>query len=107
MSLRIPYVNLGQQHRPLREELLKAIDEVLQSGQFILGEETEKFEREFAALCQVRFAVGVNSGTDALILALKCRWPGRSYYSAEFYLASQLYRLAGAANVRRCGGFEY
>jgi dTDP-4-amino-4,6-dideoxygalactose transaminase len=71
MPLRIPYVNLAQQHQSLRDELLKAVAGVIDSGQFILGEETELFEKEFAALCGATHAVGVNSGTDALILALK------------------------------------
>lgn len=69
---RIPYVNLAGQHRALRDELLQAVAGVIDSGQFILGEETDRFETEFAAFCGARFAVGVNSGTDALILALKC-----------------------------------
>lgn len=72
MSLRIPYVDLALQHRALRAELLAAVAGVLDSGQFILGEESEKFEREFAVLCGTRFAVALNSGTDALVLALKC-----------------------------------
>src|ERR1043166_4027635 len=72
MALRIPYVDLALQHRQSKAELLKAVGGVLDSGQFILGEETEKFEKEFAALCQTKHAIGLNSGTDALILALKC-----------------------------------
>src|ERR1043166_92012 len=72
MALRIPYVDLALQHRQSKAELLKAVGSVLDSGQFILGEETEKFEKEFAALCQTKHAIGLNSGTDALILALKC-----------------------------------
>ena len=91
MALRIPYVDLALQHRPLREEILRAVGGVIDSGQFILGEETERFEREFAALCGVRYAVGVNSGTDALILALKCLGIGHGdevITSPNSYLAS-------------------
>jgi dTDP-4-amino-4,6-dideoxygalactose transaminase len=73
---------------------------VLDSGQFILGEETERFEREFAALCGARHAVGVNSGTDALVLALKCLGigPGDEVITApNSYLASaSCIALAGA-----------
>ena len=43
--MKIPYVDLGLQHRPLKDELLKAVEGVLDSGQFILGEETVKFEQ--------------------------------------------------------------
>ena len=68
---KIPYVDIAEQHAPLKSELLAAVSEVLDSGQFILGEQVLQFERQFAELCGVRYAVGVNSGTDALIFALK------------------------------------
>lgn len=100
MALRIPYVNLAGQHRLLREEFLQAVGRVLDSGQFILGEETERFEKEFAGLCETKHAVGVNSGTDALILALKCLGigPGDEVITApNSYLASaSCIALAGA-----------
>lgn len=67
----IPYVDLARQHASIKGELLAAIAEVLDSGQFILGEQVEEFETRFAQLCGTRYAVGVNSGTDALILALQ------------------------------------
>lgn len=67
----IPFVNLKSQHAALKAELLTAIGEVIDEGNFILGEQVAEFERQFAQLCGVRYAVGVNSGTDALILGLK------------------------------------
>ncbi|MFN6499899.1 MAG: DegT/DnrJ/EryC1/StrS family aminotransferase [Nostoc sp. DedQUE01] len=67
----IPFVNLKSQHAALKSELLSAIGEVLDDGNFILGEQVAEFERQFAQLCGVGYAVGVNSGTDALIFALK------------------------------------
>ena len=66
----IPYINLAAQHAPLKAELLAAVGQVIDSGHFILGEEVATFEQRFSELCQVRHAVGVASGTDALILAL-------------------------------------
>jgi len=68
---KIPYVDLGGQHTLIKEEILKAIEKVLVKGQFILGEEVREFERSFAELCGSKFVVGVNSGTDALIMALR------------------------------------
>lgn len=68
---KIPYVDLVEQHAPLKSEILAAVSEILDSGQFILGQHVEEFEQQFAQLCGVRYAVGVNSGTDALIFALK------------------------------------
>lgn len=67
----IPYVNLVAQHAPLKEELLRAAAAVIDRGDFILGREVTEFENRFAQICGTRFAVAVNSGTDALILALK------------------------------------
>jgi dTDP-4-amino-4,6-dideoxygalactose transaminase len=67
----IPYVDLTSQHKSLRVDLLDAIAGVIDRSQFILGEEVQQFEQRFAELCGVRFAVAVNSGTDALVLALR------------------------------------
>ncbi len=72
----IPYVDIAAQHAPLNEELLAAVGEVIESGQFVLGERVEEFEHRFAELCGVRYAVGVNSGTDALMLALRAAGVG-------------------------------
>src|SRR5664279_3262023 len=71
VPLPVPYVDLVAQHRPLRAELLDAVDQVLAHGQFILGPEVGAVEAAVAALAGVREAVAVNSGTDALILALR------------------------------------
>ncbi len=100
MSTSIPYVNLSHRQHPQREQMLQAVAGVLDSGQFILGEETERFEQEFAVFCGARYAVGLNSGTDALILALRCLGigPGDEVITApNSYLASaSCIALAGA-----------
>lgn len=70
-STKIPYVNIAGQHASIKAELLEAVTNIIDHGKFILGDEVEEFEKRFAELCGVRFAVGVNSGTDALILALR------------------------------------
>lgn len=70
MSVKIPYVDLAGQHRSLQPELLESVQDVLASGKFVLGPKVEQFEQAFAKLCGVRYSIGVNSGTDALILAL-------------------------------------
>src|SRR5437588_70523 len=69
--MNIPLVNLGAAHAPIKDELLAAIARVIDHGGFVLGPEVAAFERRFAELCGVRYAVGVNSGTDALIFALR------------------------------------
>ena len=66
----ISYVDLISQHSSIKELILTAVEEVLDHGQFVNGEEITAFEKAFAQLCEVQFAVGVSSGTDGLILAL-------------------------------------
>jgi dTDP-4-amino-4,6-dideoxygalactose transaminase len=66
----IPFVDLKAQYRGIKAEIDAAVLGVLESSQFVLGPELEAFEREFAEYCQVDHAVGVNSGTSALHLAL-------------------------------------
>ena len=69
--MNIPYVDLVEQHAPIKEKLLEAVSKVLDHGKFVLGEEVAEFEQRFARLCGVQYAVALNSGTDALILALR------------------------------------
>lgn len=67
----IPVLDLDPEIDALWEEVNTAVQRVLRSGQFILGPEVEAFEAEVAAYLGVRHAIGVNSGTDALVLALR------------------------------------
>ncbi len=66
----IPYVDLKAQYRSIKAEIDEAVGRVLESAQFVLGDEVAAFEREFAAYCGSAEAIGVNSGTSALHLAL-------------------------------------
>ena len=66
----IPFLDLAAQYRELKSEIDAAVARVFSSSQFILGKETSAFEEEFAAFCDVDYAIGVNSGTSALHLAL-------------------------------------
>ena len=68
----IPFFDYRPHYQAVRQEIDEAIRSVLDSGQLILGPEVEAFEREFAAFVGSEGAIGVNSGTDALILALRC-----------------------------------
>ena len=69
-TIQIPYVNMKAQWQEDRNELLPIIDKVLSSGQYVGGNEIDKFEEEIAKYCQVKYAVALNSGTDALTMAL-------------------------------------
>ena len=66
----VPFVDLKAQYRSIKPEIDAAIASVLESGQFVLGEEVTAFEEEFAAYSGARFGMALNSGTSALHLAL-------------------------------------
>ena len=70
-STPIPFVDLRVQYNPLREEILHALAEVLDSMHLFLGPNQQAFEREFATYCGTKDAVGVSNGTDAIELALR------------------------------------
>jgi dTDP-4-amino-4,6-dideoxygalactose transaminase len=67
----VPYVDLVALHAPLKERLLEAVGRVLDHGQFVLGPEVAELESKLAERLGVVDVVGVNSGTDALVLALR------------------------------------
>lgn len=107
----IPYVDLTLQHRELRTELLRAVEGVFDHGQFVLGPEVGQFEDQFAELCGSRFSVGVNSGTDALILGLRVLGigPGDEVItvSNSFVASASCIRLVGATPVFADVGPDY
>jgi len=70
-------MNLKKQYAAIKGEIDVAIDRVVESQHFILGEEVEMLEKEVAAFCHTQYAVGVASGTDALSLSLKALGIGR------------------------------
>jgi dTDP-4-amino-4,6-dideoxygalactose transaminase len=71
ITRKLPVVDLKAQYSGLREEILAAVSGVLDNAHFILGPNVAGLEREIAQFCQSPYAVGVASGTDALILALR------------------------------------
>jgi dTDP-4-amino-4,6-dideoxygalactose transaminase len=66
----IPLLDLRAQHQRIREEVLAEIVRVVDSQQFILGEDVQKLEADIASYCGTKYAVGCASGSDALSLAL-------------------------------------
>src|SRR6266436_7069720 len=66
----VPLLDLSEQYRALSEEIRAATDEVLASQRFILGPKLAEFEKAIAEYCHVPHAVGVSSGTDALLATL-------------------------------------
>lgn len=70
VRMQVPYFDLARQYGDVREEVLESLDRLCRSASFILGEEVEQFEQEFAEYCGARHCVALNSGTSALHLAL-------------------------------------
>ncbi|MDP8215595.1 MAG: DegT/DnrJ/EryC1/StrS family aminotransferase [Candidatus Euphemobacter frigidus] len=68
--MKIKYLDLPAQFKGNRR-IRRVVQEILDSGQFVLGPAVEEFEQNFAELCGVKHAIGISSGTDALFLALK------------------------------------
>src|SRR5205823_10953914 len=67
----VPFVDLAAQYSTIADEINETTSRIIQKADFILGREVRLFEEEFAAFSEARYAVGVDSGTSALELALR------------------------------------
>jgi dTDP-4-amino-4,6-dideoxygalactose transaminase len=88
--MNVPFLNLAAQYAQLRHELLPAVEATLASGHYVLGPNVKALEEELAAFTQTRFGIGVNSGSDALTLALRALeiGPGEEVITSPFtYIA--------------------
>ena len=97
--MKVPFFDLSGQHRSLRPEIDAAIGRVLDSGQFILGPAVQELEQEIAAYVRKRFAVGVSSGTDALLLSLMALGIG----PGDVVLTTPFSFFATAGTIARLG----
>jgi len=69
--MKVPFVNYGLQYKKIEKEIDRAIKKCLRNGDLILRDEVKKFEKRFAKLCKAKYCLALNSGTDAIYLALK------------------------------------
>jgi dTDP-4-amino-4,6-dideoxygalactose transaminase len=97
--MQLPFVDLAAQRAALGDELRGAFLEALDRGDYILGSDVAAFETEFAAYCGVRHAIGVDSGTSALELALRAHGIGTG---DEVILPANTF-VATAFAVYHCG----
>lgn len=67
----LKFLDLYEINKRYRFDIDHAIHRVIDSGWYLLGEEISKFESEFATFCDVKYAIGVANGLDALIISLK------------------------------------
>src|ERR1035438_6854557 len=95
----IPYVDLKAQYRAIKPEIDAAIAHALENAQFILGPAVAAFEKEFAQYTGAAFAIGLNSGTSALHLALLAAGigPGDEVITVPFTF------VATVASIGYCG----
>jgi dTDP-4-amino-4,6-dideoxygalactose transaminase len=68
--MKVPLLDLKAQYKTIREEILEVTEAVFESQYFILGPQVESLEKEIATYCNAKYAVGVSSGTDALLISL-------------------------------------
>ena len=91
-------LDLRRQYQPLHEELLAALGHVLETQQFILGEQVSAFESAAAAQLGIAHAIGCASGTDALWLALAASCIG----AGHFVITTPFSFFASASSILRC-----
>ena len=102
-SVKVGFYGHVRQYHGLKNEIDEAIHEVLESGSFVMGPKLKQFEKELAAYCKAKEAVGVNSGTDALWLAFMGLGigPGDEVITTSntFFATAEAIWIAGATAV--------
>jgi dTDP-4-amino-4,6-dideoxygalactose transaminase len=95
----VPFVDLKLQYQGIKDEIMAAVGHVLETGQFVLGEEVSTFEKEFAAYVHAKHAIALNTGTSGLHLALLAAGvgPGDEVITVPFTF------VATAAAIRYTG----
>ncbi len=101
--MKIPLLDLKKQYKAIGAEIEPVLKKVIEGQDFILGEEVRELEKEIAGYCDVKHAVGVASGTDALILALRALGIGKGdeviTTPFTFFATAEAISLVGATPV--------
>ncbi len=97
--MKVPLLDLTGQYEQIQEEILQTLHEICREQQFILGPRVKALETELAKYCRTAFAVGVSSGTDALLISLMAAGVG----PGDVVLTSPYSFFATAGTVHRVG----
>ncbi|NOQ86320.1 MAG: transcriptional regulator [Deltaproteobacteria bacterium] len=97
--MKVPLLNLKLQYAQIKDEIKSSINEVLESQQFIFGPQVESFEKEIAHYTQADHAIGVSSGTDALLISLMTLKIGKG----DMVITSPFSFFSTASSISRVG----
>ena len=97
--MNVPFLNLAAQHASLKNEISRAVESVLTGGHYILGPNVAEFEKEVALFTETQFGIGVNSGSDALTLALRALEVG----AGDEVITSPFTYIAPAESIHQVG----
>ena len=97
--MKVPLLDLKCQYQYIKEEIIKVVEEVFESQYFIMGPKVEALEEEISIYCASKYAVGVSSGTDALLLSLMVAGIG----AGDYVITTPYTFFATAGSIARIG----